>query len=154
MCYAFEEGSIFYNQQQKTLSDQGKPYRKQKFNIYWLKPWRNLSDVHHRKLTRLCSSLQRYYFNVSKNDTNTCAFIFDFMKCKSTVKNGLPWLINEDKKLPPKNMSSYTLGRCKIKDNLLSLIPYLDKDFKTQWANIAIDDISNFNKLIALIPQV
>jgi hypothetical protein len=27
MCYAYEEGSIFYNQQQKTLSDQGKTYK-------------------------------------------------------------------------------------------------------------------------------
>jgi hypothetical protein len=29
----------------------------------------------------------------------------------------------------------------------------LDKDFKTQWANIATNDISNFDKLIALIPS-
>jgi hypothetical protein len=55
------------------------------------------------------------------------------MKYKSIVKNGLQWLINEDKKLPPKNMFSHYLSRCKIKDNPLSLIPYLDKDFKTQW---------------------
>jgi hypothetical protein len=30
MCYAYEEGSIFYNQQYKTLSDQKKAYNNNK----------------------------------------------------------------------------------------------------------------------------
>ena len=38
-----------------------------------------------------------FFTKISKNDTNTCTFIFDFMKCKSIVKSGLQWLINEDK---------------------------------------------------------
>jgi hypothetical protein len=87
---------------------------KKGYNIYRLKPSRNLSDVHHRKLTWLCNSLQRYYFNLSKNDTNACAFISHFMKHKSTVKNGLQWLINEDKRLLSKNMSSHNISRYKI----------------------------------------
>jgi hypothetical protein len=94
-----------------------------------------------------------YYFNVSKNDTNTCVFIFDFMKCKSVFKNGVGWLINEDKKLPSRNMSTHNLSRYKIKDNLSSFIPSLDKDFKTQWANISINEILYFDKLITLIPS-
>ena len=43
-------------------------------------------------------------------------------------------------------MSLYNLSKYKIIDCLSSLIPYLDKDFKTcQWTNIAIDEILNFD---------
>ena len=81
-------------------------------------PWRNLSDVHHKKIDKVMNSLQRYYFNISKNDINRCAFIFEFMKCKSAIKNALHWLINEHKILLPRNMSSHNLSRYIIKNNL------------------------------------
>jgi hypothetical protein len=74
------------------------------------------------------------------------------MKCKLTIKNRLQWLTNEDKNLPLSDMSSHNLLWYKIKVNLSLPTPYLDKNFKTQWANIAVSEISNFDELIALIP--
>jgi hypothetical protein len=65
-------------------------------------------------------------------------------------KNGLGIL--GIKKSLPKNICSHDVSRYKIKDNLSSLIPCLNKDFKTQWSNIVINENFNLNKPIALIP--
>jgi hypothetical protein len=77
---------------------------------------------------------------------------FDFMKCKLAIKNELQQLTNEGEKLFPKNMSPYNLSKYKIKDNISSLIPYLNKDFKLNELILPLIKFQILILLIALIP--